>query len=369
MSYSISAILHPRKDKQGLQKIQIRIIYNRKKYYLPTDIKVEEKFFSAGSIAGHPKADRYNQNIRKIISDAEDLILDQIRAGRKELSFQIETSKDKPVFDFIIDLLDSSKESYSPGSIKHYRSVANKIELWKPGLMLSEISVPLLEQFEMYLRRSAPHGKGEKKLDINTVNNVMKRLKALLTRSGIEESKFRKYKVPAYKQKLFDYLTETEVDSLFNLVRTIGQPSYKLAGYYFLFSCKTGYRISDLKVFDFNKMVSGQTIVLRAKKNNSIVSIPVYESLSEVLQYIKDNPFTLSEQKARLYLKKICLMAGITKNVSYHTGRRTWAMTLLSKGFTISEVAETLGDSVKVASVYAKMNNSILAKRIIENLK
>lgn len=368
MGYSIAAILHPRLDKNNLQKVQVRIIHNRKKYYLPTDIKIEKKYFIDGAVSGHPKSDRYNQNIRKIIGDAEDLALDQINRGKKELSFQIETSKDKLIIDFIEDYLEDHKESYSAGSIKHYKTVGNKIADWKPELMMSQITIEVLEDFEKHLRKSHPNGNKEKKLDINTVNNVMKRLKALLTKSGIEESQFRKYKVPAYKQKDVEYLSETEIEKFFDLVKIIEKPGHKLAGYYFLLSCFTGYRLSDAKRFDYRHMIRDDKITLRAKKNSRIVSIPIHSRLKEVLSFIKDNPFNLSEQKARLYIKSLCNDIGIKRNIVFHSSRHSFAMLLMSKGFTTDEVAELIGDSLLVTKIYARVHNESLSKKITERL-
>lgn len=368
MSYSITAILHPRPDKNNLQKVQVRVIYNRKKFYLKTDVKVEKKYFIDGAITGHPKSDSYNRNIRKLISEAEDNILDQINKGKKELSFQTETSNDKLMIDFIEDYLRDNKEAYSPGSIKHYKTVGNKIADWKPELLLSQVSVELLEDFEKFLRRSHPNGNKEKKLDINTVNNVMKRLKALLAKSGIEESRFRKYKVPAYKQKDVEYLSEAEIEKFFNLVRIIEKPGHKLAGYYFLLSCFSGYRLSDAKRFDFKTMVRDDKITLRAKKNGRIVSIPVHSRLKEVLIFIKDNPFNLSEQKARLYIKSLCNDIGIKRNIVYHSSRHSFAMLLMAKGFTTDDVSELIGDSLLITKVYARVHNETLSKKITERL-
>jgi site-specific recombinase XerD len=196
--------------------------------------------------------------------------------------------------------------------------------------------------------------------------------KAILNRAATEDlidlKQFANYKIPKYEQKLIEYLTEEEIREFTKIVDTIKRDSYKLAGNYFLLSCYTGYRISDAKRFDYGHMVQNDMLVLQTQKNNNIVSIPIHTRLKNVLEFVKQYPLKLSEQKTREYVKEVCKLAGIKKHVKFHTSRHSFAMLLMKNGFTIDETAHLLGDSIDVARIYAKIHNETLNKKIMEKL-
>lgn len=117
--------------------------------------------------------------------------------------------------------------------------------------------------------------------------------------------------------------------------------------------------------FDYTERIKDNTIILRAKKNGKIISIPIHNKLAPVLDYIKENKPNMTEVNIRRNIKEICTLIGINRNIKFHTARHTFAMQLRVKGFSIDEIAELLGDTVEVARVYAQMyspalNNAIL---------
>lgn len=348
--HSVTQILHPHKDKQGRQRVQIRIIYNRARVYLKTEFKV---------LGDHAKI---NSIVRKRMSEAEDRLLDAIKEGLttegfKRL-FKEQKAKSVCLADYFTKLIEDLQGKLSPGTLRQYRVMKEKIGA---NVTFADVSVKWLQDFE----------KGLKGLDGNTINSNMKRIKAMLSKAEadgyITKDKFSGYKVPPYKQKLVDFLTEKEIAALAKLVRTVNVKSKKIAGYYFLLSCYTGWRIGDVKKFNLG-MIRENRLVLRASKNNNIVSIPVHSRLKEVLKFTNKNPFDLSEEKARLHVKELCGLAGIHRNVKFNHGRHSFAMLLMANGFTIDEVSHLIGDTPLITKVYAKIHNESLDKKIRERL-
>lgn len=348
--YSITTVLHPHVDKQGRQKIQIRIIYKRARVYLKTDFKT-----AIG--AEHPKI---NAIIKRQMRQAEEKLLDGIRDGltvpQFKALFKQEKARSIYLGDYITTLIQRFVGKLSEGTLKHYKSLAKKVG----ETMLHEADVNWLENFERSLQ-----------LDSNTINGNMKRLKSILFKAAaeglIKEDQFKRYKVPKYTQKLVEYLTEKEITAFAKIVRAINNPSKKLAGYYFLLACYTGWRISDAKRFDKSK-VKGDRVVIRAKKNAQIVSMPIHSRLKEIISFTIKHPFDISEQSARDFIKEISADAGIKKSVKFHTARHSHAMLLMANGFTIDEVAHLIGDSIIIAKVYARIHNESLDKKIRERL-
>lgn len=349
--YSISQILHPHKDKDGKQKIQIRIIYDRQKIYLKTQFK---------TIEGKENT-KINAIVKKQMSEAEDRLLDAIRdkltTEQIKALFKLHKAKSVYLEDYFTKLIEDLAGKLSPGTLRQYKVIKEKVG----PVTFAEISVKWLETFEKSLSG----------LDGNTINSNMKRLKGMLNRAAkdgfIKEEQFKDYKVPPYRQKLVDYLTEAEIGSLANLVSNVKMKAKKTAGYYFLLSCYTGWRIGDVKKFN-TSMIRNDRIVLRASKNGNVVSIPVHSRLKDILKFVSKNPFDLSEEKARIYVKELCGLVGINWNVKFHTGRHSFAMLLMANGFTKDEVGELIGDSILITKIYARVHNESLDKKIRERL-
>lgn len=366
MSYSIKPILGDYKNSKGLQKVVIRVIYNRKKYYAETDIRVKTDQFD-GVVKKHPHALMMNGILKDKIHEIESRLLIAIHNKTINEKIIVEIVKGKntdstSIEDYKNKLIEQLTGKISHNRIKHLRSVLKKFTDWE-NITFNSITVDVLNNFEAHIRKSVSG---------NTVFANMKMLKSFLIKAKsaglIKAEQYQDYKVPPYTQNLPVYLTENEIMKFQNLVETIDNHTYKIAGYYFLFSCMTGYRISDAKRFNYQEMITDGQIVLRAKKNGSIVSIPIHTNLEKVLRFVKDNPFSLSEGKTREYIKEIGKLAGIKKKFSYHASRHSWAMLLMSKGFSIDEVAETLGDSVNIARIYARISNEQLSNKIKEKL-
>jgi site-specific recombinase XerD len=287
--------------------------------------------------------------------------------GKEDLQYIVKGAvKQKNIFvnDFIEKLRTDYIGKMSEGRLRHYKVIQGKVNAFKPKLTFTQIDISFLQDFEASLRK--------KNLDVNTIQSNMNILKSICSKAHevglIEESQFKKYKLPKYEQKLIEFLTEEEIKGVHELVEQIENRAHKLSGYYFLLSCYTGYRISDAGRFEYEKMVSEGMIVLRARKNKTIVSIPVHSRLKKVLDFVKENPLNISEQKVREYVKEICKLKGIKKNVKFHTARHSFAMLLMKNGFSLEEVAELLGDTLNVARVYAKIHNESLNKKILERL-
>lgn len=376
MSYTIKAVLHDRPNKEKLHAVKIQVLHNRNIERLQTAYSVLKNQFENGEVKKHINAVKINANIRKQIHEIETRLIDALRFGKlnREALKQVVKGDEflltESLEDYKNRLLDRLQNRISEGSYKHYKSAVNRFlafnhnpagkNIYSFPVQFNEINVSLLQAYENNLFKIGS--------DQNTVNSNMKLLKAFFNYAEkdnlLKAEQFKDYKAPKYIQKIVQFLEETEIESFARVVENIAAPSLKTAGYYFLLSCYTGYRISDVKRFNADEMITGNKIILRAQKNGNIVSIPIHKRLKTIIEFTRNNPLDIAEQTVRKYVKDIARMAGIRKLVKFHTGRHSWAMLLKAKGFNLDEIAETLGDSRDVAKVYAQMNNNILADKI-----
>jgi integrase/recombinase XerD len=369
MSYSITTIIQPYADKQGNQKVLLQVIHNRMKVYVPTLAKVPADNFLKGTIIKHKHKKTLNDAINEQRNEIEAKLLEAIRAGRIKTKADLtEAIKGRAnrhlIFEFIIDLTVKLKGKISDGRLKHYKVIANKIDDYSPNTTFGNVSLQWLIGFETWLRKTG--------IDGNTVLSNMSLVIAILNKahadSLVDPKQYKLYKRDKYNQKLVEYLTEEELLKIKAAIDLSDRPSYKRAGYYFLLSSFTGFRFSDSSRFDYDEMVKDGAVVLQATKNSKIISIPLYPQLREVLEFVKDNPLDLSNDKTRQYVQEICKFVGIKKKVKYHTSRHNFAMFLLSKGISIDEVAALLGDTKLVAKVYARISNEHIKGRFKEKL-
>lgn len=136
----------------------------------------------------------------------------------------------------------------------------------------------------------------------------------------------------------------------------------------FLFSCLTGMRWSDINKLDWSEISElngNKRITFNQKKNPT------------KLQYLELSPQAYSllngfEQKGRVFqslkysaymnieLLRWAMAAGITKHVTFHTGRHTFAVSLITQGVDIYTVSKLMGHSeVKTTQVYADIIDSV----------
>ncbi len=72
----------------------------------------------------------------------------------------------------------------------------------------------------------------------------------------------------------------------------------------------------------------------------------------------------LSNQKMNAYLKEIADVCGITKNLTFHLARHTFATTVtLAKGIPIETVSKMLGHTnIQTTQIYARITNDKISK-------
>ena len=320
----------------------------------------------------------FNTAIRSVCSGIETRLLDSIKFEPNLNKDQLDkivkdkkiVTKSNNVYEYILTVAENEKGRLSLGRAKHYKVISNKVKGYDPKAKLSDITLDWVEGFERYLRVGDKVNKFEP-VGVNTlVSNISILIKVIHTAMNkdlIETNPIKNYKRPSLVNTTPIYLTENEIAVFHNMVEQIQAPRMKLAGYYYLLSCYTGYRISDAKTFNMDRFSDGK-LILRATKNKTIVSISVFPRLQKVLDFIQDKPLDVPEQEVREYVKEIAKLCGIKKHLKFHSSRHSFAMLLMKNGFTTDEVAEFLGDSKDIAKVYARIDNGLLNNKIIKAL-
>ena len=143
----------------------------------------------------------------------------------------------------------------------------------------------------------------------------------------------------------------------------------------FIFSCYTGLAYIDVAKLCTNDIVIGidgkRWIKTKRTKTKSLSSIPLLPIAERIIAKYSSLPCdkdqllpVYSNQKTNGYLKEIADLCGITKNLTFHVARHTFATTItLANGVPIESVSKMLGHkSLKTTQHYAKILDAKLAE-------
>lgn len=257
------------------------------------------------------------------------------------------------------------KKRDSTGNYGTWCSVKVHLTNYMKGedLPLEKVDDLFLEGFKEHLL-NAKNEKSGKVLSRNSALAYFSKLKVVLKEAFhgryIKENPSTRVKGIKGAETHRQYLTLEEIKKL--IVTDCVVPELKTA---FLFSCFTGLRFSDVQTLCYEQLnfseVGGWQLKFTQKKTKGAEVLPVSFEAIQLLGNISEKVgkvFSSLTYSAwtNLRLKEWVLKAGITKNITFHSGRHTFATSLLSMDTDIYTVSKLLGHKhLKTTEVYAKV--------------
>ncbi len=247
-------------------------------------------------------------------------------------------------------------------------------------ILLAQLSYQFITQFELFLRTTEPLDKSNP-LTNNGIMKHMERLRKIVTMGvkfeWIPKDPFIRYKLRFQKTER-DFLIEDEIDALENVML----PNDKLEKTrdLFLFACYTGLAYTDMANLQKTNIIIGidreYWIKTARQKTNTKVSVPLLPTALTILNKYKTHPLVIkqgsalpymSNQKINDYLKEIGTLCGITKNMTFHLARHTFATTIaLNNGIPLETVSKMLGHTkLSTTQVYVH----VLERKISDDMK
>lgn len=145
----------------------------------------------------------------------------------------------------------------------------------------------------------------------------------------------------------------------------------------FHFGCYTGLAYIDLVNLTPDNIVKGMDggpwIATHREKTDTAVRVPLLPQARELMERYSGHPMAvsrgrvfpvISNQRMNGYLKEIADLCEITKTLTFHIARHTFATTVtLSNGVPIESVSKMLGHaSIRTTQIYAKVVESKLSE-------
>lgn len=226
----------------------------------------------------------------------------------------------------------------------------------------SKIDLKLIEEFRLYLLSAKRGGFKTGTISPNTASTYFSVFKAVLKQAFIDgyltTDLSAKAKCIQGRESRREYLT---VEELNTLARTPFDPIVKRAA---LFSALTGLRHSDIQKLmwaEIEEFNGGYRLNFTQQKTKGVEYMPISKQAYQLCGERKDDellvfaglpdPSWISKPLER-WIKQ----AGITKHITFHCFRHTFATLQLASGTDIYTVSKLLGHTnVKTTQVYAKV--------------
>jgi integrase/recombinase XerD len=367
MSGKLNCKIRLKKDRQkvdGTYSVHIQISLNRVVRKFPLAFSVLEKDFDLKNqkIKSSNKFYKdYNLYIEKKLADINTIEVNY-RLSNKNITLDLliqEMTNPTAKIDFIkfwTDEMINQKKVLKNGTYKQQLSSLKKVKNFRETLFFYEIDLKFFNELKN-------HCKVKLKNSDVTVSTLVKNFKKYLhiaNEKGMQtplkyyniknktHKSNRTFLLPDEIKKLYDYWNSTYINDVYKNILSR-----------FLFSCFTGLRFSDVERLT-SENFANNSVVFTAEKTGKFQRIKLNDT---ALQMINDDFFIINStnQHTNRELKDIAKSCGITKKVTYHVSRHTFATNFLLCGGRLENLQKILAHS--------KIEETMIYVHIVDQIK
>jgi len=369
-------------DSGNLVPLYARVTYLGKRVEISLKRKVDLTNWDAqsGFFKGNsPEAKRINS----VINDTLDEIDKAFKFLKRTEEFitaekiKQQYSGDDIVRKMLLEVFDQHNadlaklvgKDFVRATLTKYNTVRSRVAGYiqhkykKDDIYLESIDYAFVAGFEMYLKTIC-------EIEHNTAMRYIKNLKKIINlavnNKWLIHNPFNAFKCT--------YRKVNRVELEWDEITLLSEHEFKIKRLEevrdtFLFCCYTGYAFVDVEKLTPQNIVSGRDQVLWIKttrtKTEIDSNVPLIPQAIAILDKYKDHSCreienrllpVKSNQKMNAYLKEIADLAGVTKNLTTHIARHTFATTVtLDNDVPLESVSKMLGHTkLTTTQIYAK---------------
>lgn len=311
----------------------------------------------------NPKnADERSKNKDSINLANKILTKRQAEINEGKYGFNNDSKANINFIDYFTKLVEQRKDS--KGNYGNWDScMKHLIKFCDPDTTtFKDINETFVKKFRDFLLKE-PLVRETDLLSINSAHSYFNKFKACMNQAFEEriiyDNPAKRVKGITPEDPEREYLTFEEIQQVAKI-----ECRYEVLKRAFLFSCLTGIRWSDinkLKWSEIQKFNESFRVTFTQKKTKGLE----YLDLSQQARNLLGEEGQPEERVFKglryssymnLELQKWCMKAGITKNITFHSARHTFATLQLTLGTDIYTVSKLLGHrNLKTTQVYAKV--------------
>ncbi|WP_111672306.1 site-specific integrase [Algoriphagus litoralis] len=311
----------------------------------------------------------------KLIDQGKDVTADSVK--NLLLGLDDENKKLLEIFQQHNDKMASLVGSeFAPGTLERYKTSYDHTKAyikWKYGkedIEIRKLDYEFISDYQYWFKsvRRCSHN-----TTVKYLANMKKIVLDCVKKGWLPKDPFLNFKM-VKKDIPREALTESELNQISK--RVFSTERLNLVRDLFIFSCYTGLAYIDVKNLDKTQIREGMDgerwLYTHRQKTNAPTRLPLLPQAMKILDKYAYHPKveitgkvlpTPSNQKMNAYLKEIADLCGITKELTFHIARHTFATTVtLANGVPIETVSKMLGHkSLTQTQHYAKILDSTVS--------
>lgn len=352
-------------NKKGL--IEVEVYFNAKRTYFSTGMSVFKDQWKKDAIIGLQTMIEDNKFINSYKTILQDAVNNQFKETQSvnfdELRkiFVKSKQEDKPsaptFLDFMKERMQTRPMAY--GTWKQHKSILNVLTAWGKIKTFQDLTPSNIKLWDELSVKNSKTGK-----PIETYHKVMKvYIGEAITFGHIskDNNPYDGFKMKRDRSVKHAFLTQAELNKWckVKLPSKLAETTRDL----FVFCCYTGLSYADLTNFDTSLIFEdngGLRYVNDRVKSEETFHITILKPAKKILDKYNWELPKMDAHVYNRYLKDIALLCGITKTITSHCGRCTFASTvLLANGFGLKTIANAMGHTnTRQTEEYAKLVSS-----------
>lgn len=361
--YPIPRLIFDRRNKSSKTKtgtVEIEILHNKKRRWISTGVRVlPSEWNNDKGVVLRLDSVTLNAKIQKLFNNVNNFIHDLIRKDQdftwESFDTFINIKNDSASFIEFIEVTNKTKTHIKPITAKNHLRLLNSLNSYGKIRYFSDITPIGIIEWDKWL-----HEQNYKQTTISTYHKFMKLyIHDAMRNELIDRDPYINFKVERGKPALRQYLTKEEIEKISNA--DLPGDTFVRVRDLFLFQCYTGLAFADLNKFDFKNVIEkdGKYIIhdVRQKTGEDFYIV----LLSKAIEILKKYNYVLpliTNQQYNMRLKIVAGAADLSRNLTSHMGRHTYASLVLNQGISLEVLKEMMGHSdIRTTQIYAKMMN------------
>lgn len=359
-------VLFDRKNVSSKTKkasVIIEVYYQRQRKFFTTGVELFKDQWKKDMVVGRQDSIELMARIKAIKEKIDEYLNERLKNDEEinleHLRSWVDGHSEGRPASFLVFMQQRMRERpMAEGTFDQHSSVFRTLKKWGKIITFSDITPANILLWDEESKRHSKTGKS-----IEVWHKVLRiYINEAVTFGYVKKSPYKDFKVKRDRKIKHDFLSPEELKKWRSIV--LPSDDIEKARDMFVFCCYTGLSYADMKRFDTRLIYesNGSMRYRRGrKKNDEMFNITILEPAMKVIEKYGGVPM-MDDHVYNRYLKDIACLCGISKRISTHCGRVTYASTvMLANGVSLKVLSNAMGHtSVRQTEEYAKLTQLVV---------